>query len=466
MNKTGKQWEGQVVDGRFCLQKFLGKSDHSIVFLTEREGLQPQKAAIKLIAADPGPAEGKLAQWAMAATVSHPHILQVFESGRCQIGELQLLYVVMECADENLSEILPQRHLSAAEAQEMLPPVLNALAYLHGQGLVHGHLKPSNIMATADKVKLSGDSICPIETSGATDSLRVAGVYDPPEIAGGMMTPAADVWSLGVTLAEVSALRLAAGDANQEPEPLAAERIDDALRDMVSHCLNPDAKRRWTIAQISTSLNQFPTCSQKPAAAAEFDEGRSAPPPRGRKSFSKWLGAAIAVAGLMLAVFVGLRMRHPQPPQSHAGQTQTQKAPATAAEHSPIQSVGKATRPIAAGESSAAGLPRARTTQAGTVAGQVRERVLPNVPWSARRTIQGHIRIGVRVAVDATGNVVSADLDSPGPSEYFARLAREAARRWTFSPARVDGHDVGSEWILRFAFSRLDTDVRPTQVAP
>jgi TonB family protein len=72
----------------------------------------------------------------------------------------------------------------------------------------------------------------------------------------------------------------------------------------------------------------------------------------------------------------------------------------------------------------------------------------------------------VKVAVDASGNVMEATLDSPGPSKYFARLAREAAVRWKFSPAQVKGRPVASKWILRFAFSSSGTDVRPTEVAP
>jgi len=61
-------------------------------------------------------------------------------------------------ADEVLSEILPERALTPAEAKEMLAPVIDTLSYLHAKGLVHGRLKPSNILAVDDRLKLSGDS--------------------------------------------------------------------------------------------------------------------------------------------------------------------------------------------------------------------------------------------------------------------------------------------------------------------
>ncbi len=48
-----KKWEGRV-DGKFPLRHWLGGSEHSAVFLTERPGHADQKVAIKLIAADAG----------------------------------------------------------------------------------------------------------------------------------------------------------------------------------------------------------------------------------------------------------------------------------------------------------------------------------------------------------------------------------------------------------------------------
>ena len=89
------------------------------------------------------------------------------------------------------------------------------------------------------------------------------------------------------------------------------------------------------------------------------------------------------------------------------------------------------------------------------------ERVLPDVAASARQTIQGKIRVSVRVAVTSAGEVSSATLTSPGPSKYFARLALEASRRWKFKPAEAGGHSVPSEWTLRFLFGRTGTEVFP-----
>src|ERR1700680_3845053 len=129
MTRDWKQWEGQVVNGSFPLRQYLGGSDHSAVFLTERRGREPQQAAIKLIAVDLANTAIQLARWEFAAKLFHPHLLRLFEMGRCQLDSVVLLYVVMEYAEENLAQILPQRPLTPAEAREMLEPALDALAY-------------------------------------------------------------------------------------------------------------------------------------------------------------------------------------------------------------------------------------------------------------------------------------------------------------------------------------------------
>src|SRR5712692_7139923 len=197
MAEAWKQWEGQVVNGEFRPRRYLGGSEHSAVFLTEHGEREPEKAAIKFIPADPANAEQELSRWRRAARLSHPHLIRLFQMGRCWLGDMALLYLVMECAEEDLSQVLPQRPLTPAEARDMLPPVLDALAYLHSKGFVHGRLKPANIMAVGEHLKLSSDGLCRMgESSGG--SREKPGVYDPPEAASGMISPAGDVWSLGM----------------------------------------------------------------------------------------------------------------------------------------------------------------------------------------------------------------------------------------------------------------------------
>jgi TonB family protein len=89
------------------------------------------------------------------------------------------------------------------------------------------------------------------------------------------------------------------------------------------------------------------------------------------------------------------------------------------------------------------------------------KQVLPQVPFSARQTIHGKVRVKVQVAVDPSGNVSSAKLVVPGPSRYFARLALESSQQWKFQPAGVDGQPAPSHWLLEYRFGRSSTEVTP-----
>jgi len=83
---------------------------------------------------------------------------------------------------------------------------------------------------------------------------------------------------------------------------------------------------------------------------------------------------------------------------------------------------------------------------------------IPNVPHSALATIHGHVKVAVRVTVDSSGNVVDDSLDHAGPSQYFARVASKAARKWKFAPDPKSRR----QWLVHFDFSRTGTTVRAT----
>src|ERR1700690_3509347 len=160
MAEAWKQWEGKVGNGEFPLGQYLGASAHTPAFLTGRGEHEPQQLAIKLIPANAENPELQLSWWELAAKLSHPHLLRLLQRGRCQVDGTELFYAVMEYAKKSLAQILPYRPLTPAEAHDTLQPVLEALAYIHARGFVHGHIRPSNIMAVGDQIKLSSDDLC------------------------------------------------------------------------------------------------------------------------------------------------------------------------------------------------------------------------------------------------------------------------------------------------------------------
>src|SRR5580700_675903 len=179
----------------------------------------------------------------------------------------------MEFAEENLAEILPQRALTAEEVRDGLDPALDVLVYLHGKGLVHGHLKPSNILATHDRLKLSSDSIFPIGEK--RQLLRGRDLYDAPEMQSSPVSPKEDVWSLGVTLVEALTQHPPVFSSEQSADPSVPRELPDLFLVIAKHALRRDPNHRWSVAEIAARLNPAPlaaaaaVASSAPIAPAE-----------------------------------------------------------------------------------------------------------------------------------------------------------------------------------------------------
>jgi len=462
MFETQQEWEGQVIDGKFPLLQHLGGSDHSAVFLTEfnaKDG-KPGKAALKLVSADSPTASRQLARWSSAAVLSHRHLQRIFQTGRCQLGERNLLYLVMECAEENLSQVLPQRPLSADEARDMLQPVVDALVYLHGRNLVHGQMKPESIMVVAEKLKISSDHIALAGEANGDN-----GVYTPPEIAQTGVSPAADVWSLGVTLLESLTQAVPAWNGIEGEDPKLPAQLPPPFDEIASKCLRYDPERRCSVAEIAAALRPAAVDARPNVAAPPAKKSAEEAP---KTSPLNWRYGALAAAALAVTIAVAPRLFQSRPRHTPATQVGTQPADKPIVKPSPIPDrVERSPRISNAQSSHLASTSTARAESRDTgAAGGVLRRVLPDVPQSARDTIQGIVRVGVKVQVDATGNVTDAELVSPGPSKYFARLARQAAQDWKFAPAQSSGQNVPAEWTLRFAFGRDATEVSPERTSP
>jgi TonB family protein len=253
MSDSWKDCEGQVIDGKFPLLQHLGGSDHSVVFLTQRGKNGGDKAAIKFVPAEPANAEIQLSRWKQAAQIFHANLIRLFESGRCHLAGMDLLYVVMEYAPENLAQFLPERALSPAEMRDMLEPLLETLTHLHGKGLAHGRIRPGNILAIEDQLKLSSDSLARIGEPqilfGKPDA------YTAPE-GSGAGSPAGDVWSLGVMVVESLTQRVP--ERKEQEDPKVPDSVPQPFLDIVRHSLRRDPQYRWTVAEISTTLNPPP----------------------------------------------------------------------------------------------------------------------------------------------------------------------------------------------------------------
>jgi len=463
VSQTWEQFGGQVVDGNFPLLQWLGGSESGAVFLTERhDGDRIVKAAIKLIPA-PENSELQLSRWRQAAGLAPAHLIRLFEMGKCEVGGTPLLYLVMESAEENLAQVLSHRALTPAETRAVLEPLLDILGYLHTQGLVHGHIKPANIMAIGDELKLSSDGLLRTGESAANTLVPQADAYAPPESLPGSVAPvkgassAGDVWSLGMTLVEVLTQHLPVRDAAGQGDPELPPDLPEPFLDVARHCLVRNPEDRWTLTQIAARLeNLSPVREIRPAAGPAQAAVRPQAMPVKRNSYA--VPIAIGAIGVLLAAILLV-------PKLFRRNSETPQAP-VAARQEPVSQPASSPREPLMTEKSAEKGPALRPAADGTAPGEVVERVLPDVPKSARDTIQGTVKVTVRVDVDPSGEVQFAELQNRGPSKYFATLAMQAAQHWGFRPPKVSGQNILSTWSLRFEFTRAGTTVIPTQEIP
>jgi TonB family protein len=433
MTRFWQQFEGQRINETFPLHRYLGGEGDYAVFLTEHGEPAPQQAAIKIILGDPERSDAQLHRWNLVANLSHPNLIRIFTMGRSNLGDEPLIYLLMEYASENLSDVIATRPLTAEEAREMLKPALSALTYVHGHGFWHGRLKPANILAVDGQLKISSDNLCRI---GDMSGSRTPDAYSPPEIEG---SPAGDVWSLGMTLVEALTRRLPARGLTGQHEAVVPETLPEPFLEIARRSLREDPARRWTVTDIAARLEALDGARQ---------ERR---PEKTRALSRKWVSAlAASLAVALSAILITPRLINRQMNSPHISE-----APSIQPKQTP-QAVAPPSSRVKEAEPSA---PKARTSSPNFVPREVLHQVLPEVPSKARQTIRGKVKVGVRVQVDPSGAVTLAKLDSGGPSKYFAQLALEAARQWKFTPAKATDREVADEWILRFEFFRTDTKV-------
>ena len=226
-----------------------------IVKALRPDRLRARDAAAKLVR------EGRLLQ-----RLTHPHIVRGYE---VHAGARPA--IVMETLGGATVEALAQdgRPLSARELANLGAHLAGALRVLHGQGIVHCDLKPSNVVAEHGRAKL-------IDLSHARRPGRMppgngTWCYMAPEQVGGAAVGApADVWGLGIVLyAAASRSKPLAELADEldvdEPQlharlaPLRARRarLPRALTGIVDACLEPEPSARPTLAEILPALGDL-----------------------------------------------------------------------------------------------------------------------------------------------------------------------------------------------------------------
>src|SRR5881628_742325 len=203
---------GLRVQDRYRIVSELGSGAFGTVCLAE-DGITAQRVAIRFLprglAAIPGVARAvrSRAQSLIAGSTADPRLVRVLEVGEAEPGRL---FAVMELVEgRRLSAMLSgTKPLDGGAAQRLALDLGGSLESLHNMGLVHGALRPRNVMVLADgRVKLMDVELAGLRDAPALDSALAARppaeYLTPEQIRGARMTEKTDVYAFAVVLYEM-----------------------------------------------------------------------------------------------------------------------------------------------------------------------------------------------------------------------------------------------------------------------
>ncbi len=190
---------GQTVDGKYHIERELGRGGMGTVYLATHLGTE-RPVAVKIIA----PQYMRRAEFVerfrrearAAGRLRHPNVVNVTDFGFADSNEGQVAYLVMEYLDGcTLGEILDEeRNLPVAWTLDILEQVCSAVQEAHEQGIIHRDLKPDNIWLEPNQrggytVKVLDFGIAKLEDHDEADHGNESQRYQPmPTVAGSART--------------------------------------------------------------------------------------------------------------------------------------------------------------------------------------------------------------------------------------------------------------------------------------
>ncbi|MFE9028799.1 Stk1 family PASTA domain-containing Ser/Thr kinase [Streptomyces iakyrus] len=211
--------EPRRLGGRYELGQVLGRGGMAEVYLAHDTRLG-RTVAVKTLRADLARDPSFQARFRReaqsAASLNHPAIVAVYDTGEDYIDNVSIPYIVMEYVDgSTLRELLHSgRKLLPERAMEMTIGILQALEYSHRAGIVHRDIKPANVMLTRNgQVKVMdfgiaramGDSGMTMTQTSAV--IGTAQYLSPEQAKGEQVDARSDLYSTGCLLYELLTVR-------------------------------------------------------------------------------------------------------------------------------------------------------------------------------------------------------------------------------------------------------------------
>ncbi len=218
---------GDVIAGRYRVESLLGRGGFGVVYKAAdlQEGSRPVALKMMLVAAlaqEEGLARFKR-EAELAKSLDHPNTVRLFDFGTSEEG---LPFIAWELLDGRPLDVVlgAELRLSPARVARIATQILSALEAAHALGIVHRDIKPGNVFLCTrpgekDVVKIIDFGIAK-DTKSGTPLTRVGSILGTPsymapeQVAGRHVTTSADLYSLGLVMAEALTGQVVYGGAN------------------------------------------------------------------------------------------------------------------------------------------------------------------------------------------------------------------------------------------------------------
>ncbi len=319
--------------GRYEVERELGSGGMATVYLAY-DARHDRKVAIKVLRPELAATLGSdrfLREIRIAAKLTHPHILPVYDSGDAE----GFLYFVMPYIEgESLRQKLAREgELPVGEAVRLVRDVVDALASAHKQGIVHRDIKPDNVLLSEDHALVADFGVAKaVSAAAAGHEFTSAGMavgtpaYMAPEQAAAdpNVDHRADIYAAGAMAYEMLTGRppfegttsqmVLAAHVTETPTPVTHYRpaVPLPVAAVVMKCLEKKAADRWqSAAELRAQLDAVSTPSGpvtptgigvEPTVSAEVMFRRSHP----ARVMGLFAGASVVLLTLVYLLMVQL----------------------------------------------------------------------------------------------------------------------------------------------------------------
>ncbi len=338
MAESPSSLRNDVIGGRYRLGEVVGRGGMSTVYCARDENLG-RDVALKLFvpqASDADELKRQEAEIQLLATLNHPSLVTLFDAGiDTRLADEPRPFLTMELVEgQDLRSRISHSPVPLDELAVIGAGIADALAYVHGLGIIHRDIKPGNILLVQIRPgeplrpKLTDFGIARIVDSTrltATGTMVGTAAYLSPEQAlGSPLSPATDIYSFGLVLLECikqtvefpgNAVESAVARLHRAPEIPAGVPSEwaDLIRSMtaIEPLERPAASdveavlRRALVSPVSTpgelateTTRVLPAMPFRPPSIAVTAESKL---PRVRRGRRFWLAVSLGIVAIVAA---------------------------------------------------------------------------------------------------------------------------------------------------------------------